>query len=297
MWKSFRILLSENCNAHCPNCFNRSSRSQAEININDLRDICNCLVDMGVEKLKIMGGEPTTHSEFELCYNETQKYFKKTVLFTNVINDKILNISPRETDIIDYNFNFISIKTNVKKFLLNKLGYRAFEIQVTNKTDVNFIIKKLDALKLLFNGRTIYIFLTLDCTSNIFLQKQILLEKWNYLVSYLSSDTIFEWHIDHIIPKCFYEGVDFLTNIPSQTCRVACAGLIDANLNMRYCNQYNNIICQFSQFKKMSMNDKIQCYTDFYHKKLSLSADCSECKNYLVDCNGGCFMHKYNNGQ
>lgn len=43
MWTSFRVLLTEKCNANCKNCFNKSSRALCDMNINDFKQICQDL--------------------------------------------------------------------------------------------------------------------------------------------------------------------------------------------------------------------------------------------------------------
>lgn len=114
-----------------------------------------------------MGGEPTLHSSFTQCMQLFQDYFEQIILFTNALDSNIRLVHPRSNDIIDYNFNFISPKIDAQKFLLDQPGIRAFEIQINSKTNINFIEEKLTNIINIFNDRTIHLFLTCDCTTNI----------------------------------------------------------------------------------------------------------------------------------
>lgn len=293
MRKSFRILLTENCNAHCPNCFNSKIRTNAEIPLPDIDKVCKILSKLGVNKIKIMGGEPTMHSDFTECIQRFQTYFDQLIIFTNAINQKITTIKPREEDIIDYNFNFISIKTIPGKYLLNEPGHRAFEIQITPHTDVYFIEKKLSHLIKLFDGRLIHIFLTCDCTSNIFANRTEIIAKFRSIIHYIDEQPLLIWHLDHMLPKCFVpDDLRCLPQLTSKKCTTECAGLIDASLNVVFCNQYHDYICSLDELSNMSDSQLDELFLYALDKKNNLlPLECHNCTSFNVDCNGGCFMH------
>lgn len=295
MWKSFRVLLTENCNAHCPNCFNKGIRTYSEIALPDIKRICELLSQLGVQKIKIMGGEPTLHTEFASCIKLFQEHFKQIVIFTNAINNNICLVKPREEDIIDYNFNFISLKSNPEKFLLDKPGYRAFEIQISSKANIQFIINKLTYLISLFDGRRIHLFLTCDCTSNIFDDRGNIISKWMKLLQFIYDQPLLEWHLDHMLPKCFIpEELAGMPQLTSKKCSIECAGLIDAKLNVLFCNQFHDYICTLDEFGLMDTDQLQELFLFSLKKKTNrLPVCCSNCSSYEVDCNGGCFMHNY----
>lgn len=294
MRKSFRILLTEKCNAKCPNCFNRRIRTNSEISLPNVKKICCALSNLGIKKIKIMGGEPTLHSSFTQCMQLFQDYFEQIILFTNALDSNIRLVHPRSNDIIDYNFNFISPKIDAQKFLLDQPGIRAFEIQINSKTNINFIEEKLTNIINIFNDRTIHLFLTCDCTTNIFDDRDIIISKWNELLKYINSQPILEWHLDHMLPKCFLSNE--MLNIPqlkSKKCSIECAGLIDANLNVVFCNQYHDYICSLEQLFNINTTQLDELFQkSLIKKEKQLPNICQQCKAFLEDCNGGCFMHK-----
>jgi len=288
--REFRILLTENCNANCKNCFNSQYRENHHIELDDLEKIFKYLNSNGVEKLKIMGGEPTVHPDFLSAINLAQHYFKKIIIFTNALNDRILLITPREQDSIIYNFNFITTDFETDKLLLNKPGIRAFEVQVNYDTDVDNYKRILYTLKRkMHNKKKVNIYLTLDCTENIFLHRDEIINKWNELTEFINSELNVEAFQDHIIPRCFYENTNMNVKKISNMCNVLCSGLIDSGLNIRYCNQHPVIL------GKLDLSQEFQhilslLQTEYEEKmKKRQELKCKNCKNYLVCCNGGCF--------
>ena len=293
MWSSFRILLTEKCNANCPNCFNKNVRIGKEIELRDIQRIVRILSEMRIAKIKVMGGEPTIHSQFEQCMEIFQSTFDRVMLFTNAISSKLCCFRPRDNDVIDYNFNFISTHFDVTKFLLDKPGYRAFEIQIGSKTNIEFLKNKLRFVQDVFGGRRVYLFLTLDCTENIFSYQKDLIAKWNDLVEFVEGIDSFEWNLDHMIPLCFYASQHMLLKKESKRCSVDCAGLIDSNLQVRFCNQFDEIVCNFDTFANSSLQERRKMFADALTKKeLVTKPHCTNCSEFKPNCNGGCFMHK-----
>ena len=62
---TMRILVTENCNAKCSHCFNAAYRSNKEIDLTTYSRLCDFLASNKIQRVKIMGGEPTVHSSFE----------------------------------------------------------------------------------------------------------------------------------------------------------------------------------------------------------------------------------------
>ncbi len=287
---TMRILVTENCNAKCPHCFNGAYREKKEIDIDVFCSLCEYLSKNHIDRLKIMGGEPTIHSAFEELVSIAQSYFVSVVIFTNAINERILNIKPRVNDTIVYNFNFISSRFDCNKFLFSLPGRRRLEVQISSKTNIDNVINRLFLFR---DYPNLQINLTLDCMEDIFNKKQILEQKLNALSIFITRELNKSFFIDHKIPICF-----FGTNAHSHKsfCSLDCAGLIDSSLRLRYCNQYELPLC--------NILDKDGNYISFenvkselekgYNLKLDYLADnkCKDCSYFPHMCNGGCFAHK-----
>ena len=103
--RAIRVFVTEGCNANCQNCFNHSIRGINELSTSEFKGLCVYLIKSGFTSLKMMGGEPTFHSNFEEIYRIAQDNFNSVALFTNALNEKIININPRGKDCIIYNMN------------------------------------------------------------------------------------------------------------------------------------------------------------------------------------------------
>lgn len=287
---TMRILITENCNAKCPHCFNVAYRENKEIDVNTYVKLCEYLSSNNMHRIKIMGGEPTVHSSFEEIIAISQAYFESIILFTNAMNNRIVNIHPRSDDAIVYNFKFISSKFNKDKLLLDQSGRRKLEVQIGSKTDVEHIITKLSVFKEISNLK---INLTLDCMENVFNNKIVLEQKFSTISNFIRNELKTDYIIDHIIPSCLFKDK---IKIPNAMCSINCAGLIDSNLRLRYCNQYEAPLCSvldangdFIPYDKILSTLKTG-----YDSKIRLlkSNKCKNCDSFLKTCNGGCFAHK-----
>ena len=197
LFESLRVYITEKCNARCASCFNKKVRSEAAMDLFHFEEICKFFSQKGIERIKIMGGEPTVHPDFITIATMAQDYFSSVSIFTNAVNNKIVKFEPRKNDSIVYNFSFYKL-WNIEKFLLHKPGRRAFEIQIKPTTDVDKIMMYISSLDLF----SIIIVLTLDCTSNIFDQRSVVVEKIKTLQNFL-IDGGYQMSMDHRLPLCF----------------------------------------------------------------------------------------------
>lgn len=288
-----RILLTENCNAHCPNCFNASYREKRDMSIENLKKISKMLYTHGDHDIKIMGGEPTVHHNFFEAIKILQFYFQSSNLFTNALNDVILDYKPRESDTITYNFNFFGSSFDTQKFLLDSPGERHLEIQIASTTNPTFIIEKIKKIMLVFDGyKDFQINFTLNCMENIFSSRETLIKKWNEIICFAESEKII-WGIDHIIPKCFYKGTNMIIPYDLGICTSECAGLINSNLELVYCNQHPVILHCFTDCTESKEQVQQILHSNFIKKQgFALANKCYGCNEYGKGCNGGCFVHK-----
>ena len=291
IFNSLRVYLTEQCNAKCPSCFNRESRNSASMDKVHFEQICRTFSEKGVKRLKIMGGEPTMHPHFAEMIEMAQQFFPNIFLFTNAINDKIIVFNTRTEDSIIYNFTFHKLWDR-ERLLLNHLGRRSFEIQIRPNSNEKEIVAYLDKL----SDFEFTAVLTLDCTSNIFKDRKILISKIEFLQNHFSKKGI-SFSMDHRLPLCFLYGSNIIvpTNNFSK-CSLSCSCLIDAEYNLRFCNQ--------SKCKTINVffDDKIipiqilenHLRKEFYLRQINnLDNFCGNCVFYESMCNGGCFL---NNG-
>lgn len=287
---SFRILVTEQCNASCANCFNSTLRTGSEIEIHLFEKLCAYLALNKINRLKIMGGEPTVHSQFEDIIGISQQYFDSVIIFTNAVNDRIKNISPRRNDTIVYNSDFINDNFDPLKLLLEKDGHRRFEIQISK----DCLVDRIKTMLKTFKNTPIRYNLTLNCMEDIFQNRIKLSEKWHHITAYITHELKKDYSIDHHIPFCLSKLFD--SESKCNMCNIECSGLIDSNLNLRYCNQHPLILCKLFQpngeFVKFSR--LIEYLENEYNAKAELNKNlkCQNCHMFMNKCNGGCFVHK-----
>ena len=198
---TMRVYVTERCNANCKSCFNAMSRSNAEMSTNDFSMLCDYLKENGITFLKIMGGEPTVHNDFEKIIEIAQNHFTGLSLFTNGINRRIKNIHFRDTDSVVFNFLFSKLLSEETLYLENG-GKRNLEIQIHSDTDEVELVKSIINIARIDKDR-IHISLTLDCTSNIFLEKNVIVKKLQYIENFLSNNN-YTFGYDHRMPLCYF---------------------------------------------------------------------------------------------
>lgn len=299
-----RILITETCNANCPNCFNNKFRQNKELSVNQIDNIASSLAMYGVNTVYVEGGEPTIHSSFTLVMNSLQKRIDSIVLFTNALSSSLMEFLPREKDGIVYNFNFITKGFDEKKFLMNKPGKRSVIVQITKHTNVNELIERIRHFNPFFKQENYTIILTLDCTMNVFNNAEELAIKWN---QFTAACIINGWNlkIDHGFPLCLkekykcmmiecYQGrvEDVSENHGLYWCDYKRAGLIDAHMNLRYCNNYYHESIPISENGQIIDQTRIEDFLIESQKKKEerLPIVCKQCKEYILgNCNATCF--------
>lgn len=295
MLSSVRVYITENCNAKCPNCFNSKYRGNSQMDLSQFSKLCEYFSSNNIKNIKIMGGEPTTHPEFSEFLKIAQSYFSSVSLFTNAINSKVTEFNPRETDSIIYNFKFSKAFSSFEKLLLDKPGRRSLEIQITTKTDINQLMSELELFSKI-NSKKITPCLTLDCTENIFSYRNDLIQKYKTIWDYC-KEIGFSVGQDHLIPLCFIKGSNIPMSINGAICSLNCAGLIDSNYQIKYCNQFSDVLgllikengdinFTFKEYENLLISKHI----DIISK--SLIKGCEKCLFWDKYCNGGCFTAK-----
>lgn len=289
--KSIRVLITGHCNAACPNCINKLIRKDDSIiSTSVFEEICRYFSENGVANIRIMGGEPTTHPDFVGMIQIAQSYFERVTIFTNGISERICEIEPREKDGINYNFQFIKYLSN-ERLLVDKPGTRIFEVIVTSSSAVEVLIKDLKSLRR-YSLKQVIVSLSLDCTENIFRFRKILLCKLEAIYKEclkLGYETIF----DHTLPICFLYGSNIPIRKAGAICNGDCAGMIDSELNVYFCNQISKDKFSLKDNGRLIPYSVLNNYMELMHMKNQikvLEKVCLYCPFYGKLCNGGCFV-------
>lgn len=292
MLTSIRMYVTENCNANCSTCFNRNTRGNSNMQLDKFESLCAYFSENKVPVLKIMGGEPTLHPDFCELTKIAQKYFKGVSVFTNGMSSKLQEFVPRKSDSITYNFRF-SKKISVENLMLDKLGNRSLEIQISEKTNVDELMSEIKRFKSYGN---VLVTFTLDCTENIFLHRKEIASVYEN-IWLQCKDAKIKMGKDHSVPLCFLYGTKIPMPKPKSICQLHCTGLIDADYNLRHCNQFSEKLINMFVDDRIIPYKILVNYLMSKHLKLqdiALDKICKDCVFYGKNCNGGCFIAKDN---
>lgn len=295
MRKGFRVLITERCNMRCPSCFNRDVRRDLEMSFFDFCQLCAYLKDEGgISRLKIMGGEPTIHPEFNRLLMHAQDCFQSVHVFTNGVNDVIGNIHMRKDDTVIYNLSCMGDNYPAAKLLPNENFVHAYETRVDSSNCASRI-KRVLAHVYSIVGPSMVINLTLDCTEDIFANKVKIVANWNEIVDYIENELGISYKVDHAIPYCFFMGSDMKVKLKGSFCPLKCAGLITPDLFLRHCNQTSENLIRIRQNGRFISWQILEQHLQCEHYKMAYDALNKVCKNCLLygkKCDGGCFVFK-----
>lgn len=289
--KSLRVLVTDKCNANCPFCINKDIRKgNGFMSLDLFKRICTFFEQNNIENIRIMGGEPTIHPQFVEMMQIAQSHFKRVTIFTNAINNNIVKFVPRENDGINYNFTF-SKDITIEKLLPTLPGNRLLEIVIRRDTKAEIIEKEIKRI-IAMGSRDIIVSLTLDCTSNIFKDKEIIVPIFTHLQEFCEKENL-NWRFDHSMPICFVYGTKLPIREKGAICEGDCAGLIDTEGNLRFCNQFNSesyTIFQNGEIIPMPLIENLIKLSHLKNQIKNLEKICAECPYYDKICNGGCFI-------
>jgi len=106
------ILLTNRCNLKCPYCFavNEINRQELiednELSFKNLKIILDFLEQSGDKRVRLMGGEPTLHSQFKAIVNYSLDRGFNVHVFTNgLFSSQIANFLASKGKDIKYSFN------------------------------------------------------------------------------------------------------------------------------------------------------------------------------------------------
>lgn len=286
-----RIWVTEGCNAFCSFCMNANARSNAHMSYDKAKIMFEYFRENGINTVSIMGGEPTIHPEIIRITKLAQSIFPSVYIFTNSIKSDVLqSFDPRDEDIIVYNFNF-SKHISKDSLLLNKPGKRLLDVVIDSKSNVSTIVEELIRVSS-YSPDRLQINLTLNNSTNIFLEKEQTINNINYVYNKISAISYAKIEFQCSAPICFTYG----ENLPPFNYNSICpekAVLVDASFNVCFCNiNTNDRINLFvgdniipfklltNHLKKYSLRNRLE----------ALNKICSSCLFYDIKCNGKCHI-------
>lgn len=79
------IEITQNCNLLCRHCYKGSSKrvQKADMKLNCFKLAVDCLLEIGVKRIQLVGGEPFLHDEMEQMVEYTSGKFQSIEIFTN----------------------------------------------------------------------------------------------------------------------------------------------------------------------------------------------------------------------
>jgi len=119
------ILLTNCCNAKCSYCFARDEMDEdavKEMEIDDFVKVVKMLKKHKIKLLRLMGGEPTLHSQFDKVIEIGVKNFEKILIFSNgLIPVKYHGLLKQGAEKLIFNFNLDTLEFNNNPILKAKI--------------------------------------------------------------------------------------------------------------------------------------------------------------------------------
>ncbi|RPH52383.1 MAG: radical SAM protein [Desulfobacteraceae bacterium] len=296
-----RLILTEDCNANCPHCFNANMRVGKHMPMETFHKALS-LVDAGA--IKLMGGEPTLHPDLLEIFDACHKKVSQVRLFTNGLQKDVLEkIKWLPDDRVAYNFFVANRKLTNQNYLFDKDINRTFHVVVNTRTDFQRLYVKLRNLAGLLQKQQEHvkarcgIALSLDTQENIFHNKEKLQIILYNVVRRLKLWGFVNVSRDHHIPVCFwtrdairkYLDIHLKNNKTTRCLSPNCASWIGIDGTVRHCNQFPVRCGQISE------NTTIESLSAMYKKAkdskfelLKTDNECGQC-DHLEQCLGGCF--------
>ena len=302
------ILLSEQCNASCPNCINSMQRNQrSHMDEKKLKILVEDLLSDNFPNLKLLGGEPTVHPNFLDLYKYFQGKFTHVTLFTNALNDKIKKITPRQSDYVTYNGYFVNNSFDTDKFLPH--NPEPFFRTIQNVVNTSFDFGKFkeraiftrDFFRSVNLEKHYTMALSIDCTEDIFGYAEELNRIFLDVIRFLVENNVnFTTHRN--APVCFFVNPELAklqekhNFFPYHICDISYGqAIIDTDFNLKYCDRMPKILgsvfrndfetIDFEEFKLMMHQGYVWKMRDNYKLR------CKGCKLWLKECNGGCYAN------
>lgn len=304
------LSITQKCNKSCVYCFAQDSESQqdhTEMSLNLFKQALEYLKLSDIKQVRILGGEPTLHSQFQEFIETALEQNFEILLFTNgLINNRILdflaNISDKKLSIL---LNTIHPSEN------NSIGMQRQQKTMKRLSscitpgvniyrsgmDLNYLVEYIENYNL-FKEIRFGISHKMLSGKNVYLHP-----KEYYKVGYdiielklklQNSEIKFNFDCG-FVPCMFPEEYFELLSEELNATGTACHPIIDLLSNGVFisCYPLNNL-------KQIEMDDKInerQIVNEFNneydkYKNVGIFPHCSSCLIFGKRCNGGCLSFK-----
>lgn len=298
---TYRLIVTEDCNATCPHCFNANMRVGKHM---PLETVYKALSVVNAPAIKLMGGEPTLHPDLIKIFDACHEVVPQVRLFTNGLKKAVLEkINWQPVDIVAYNFFVANKNLTNQNYLWDKDIVRTFHVVVNTQTDFDRLFLKLRNLAALFQKQPESvrirsgIALSLDTQENIFQNKEKLQKILYDIVRRLRLWGFINIGRDHHIPDCFwtqkyirqYLDINLNNNKTIRCLTPNCAGWIGIDGTIRHCNQFPVYCGQLNDIT--SIQDLNLMYHNARETKIKLlksDGECGKCSQ-VEYCLGGCF--------
>jgi len=298
---TFRLIITEDCNANCPHCFNANMRLGKHMPMDIFYQALSCA---DASSIKIMGGEPTLHPNLLEIIDACHKAAPALRVFTNGLKKEVLDKAKwHPGDTVTFNFYVANRNLTNQNYLWTRNISRTFHVVVNTKTDFVKLFSKLRNLAVLLKKQPLAvqersgIALSLDTQEDIFIHKERLQQVMFNIVRRLRLWGFKHVSRDHQIPECFWTHEDLreylnkhLKNNYITACLSPnCASWIGIDGTIRHCNQFPVYCGQLSDASTPAAIAAL--YTKGKDAKLALLKKQPECMNciHLETCLGGCF--------
>jgi hypothetical protein len=276
--------------------FNKDIRNGQEMSTDDFVLLCRWLAEQGqIERIKMMGGEPTVHSEFPRMLAAAMEHFPRVYLFTNAVNEVVETVRLREEDAVIYNLSCLSASVPFRKLIPEQECGHLFETRIDACTNVDRVCRKLRHIHDCLGSRMV-VNLTLNCVEDVFASRDIIVQNWNAVGYFCRDELGIKLNLDHDAPYCFSRGTDMLLDRYHPLCSPTCAGLVTADLQLRFCNQTTENLLSIKDGQSLISYAEVDAYLEQqFALRMESNRDrfCKGCSYFPTTCNGSCFAHRF----
>lgn len=196
-----RLSITDLCNFNCKYCFPENLKIKKYLSIKEIYNLISCLSELGIEKIRITGGEPTVRKDFVTIGKVISNFKIKSLVFTT--NAYRLNDIAEKAKNAGFDGVNISLDTlnESKFFVITGKNYFAKvyngiikAINIGLKVKINVVLSNFFSFKdfrnfytlLKYKNLTIRFIDQMDIKNNFDIKKRII--KSEYLIKFLKDD-------------------------------------------------------------------------------------------------------------
>lgn len=313
------LTTNRTCNCRCYYCYGQKAK-QKEMDFDSAKQLLPSLKELGIQKVILIGGEPTLYPHYLELLGEIQNNQMKPAIATNgILFDNLgfcqasaqaglsnVNVSLKATNALDYQkVAGCDVFTQVLK------GYQNLK-RVQIPTVLSYVIAKKDFSKI---DELLSLLLDIEATQILFqLVKPVVGESQRLDLSMRDMADIVEYlyhamkatkelqaidyKIELSIPFCFIQEEILLDMLSAGRFTYGChmrkgTGIVfDTTLQVLPCNHFVNFPYQQSRVNSKEAVEKLWVSPEVEHFRKTVntypSLKCKNCR-YMPKCRGGCF--------